>query len=74
MKASHLPLEHPGCQVAKRTVEWENVGGERKELENDRHLQITYEEPGTYSVTGKLFLDGELVRAQSKTVVVQPLS
>ena len=55
-------------------VEWEISDGEVLDTENPRHLQVKYEEPGVYSVTSKLSVDGDVIRQRSVNVLVQPLT
>jgi hypothetical protein len=54
-------------------VEWFAPGGEIRTEENGRIARVMFTDPGTYTVSARLFVDGALARRDSVTVNVRPL-
>jgi hypothetical protein len=54
-------------------IEWRAPGGELRIQEDGRVARVIYDEPGTYSVTARLFIDNFEVRRDTRTVTVNPL-
>jgi hypothetical protein len=54
-------------------VEWFAPGGEIRTEENGRIARVMFNDPGTYTVSARLFVDGALARRESVTVNVRPL-
>lgn len=55
-------------------VEWESTGGMLTAEENGRIVRARFDEPGTYTVTAVLIVDGEEVDRDSATVEVVALT
>lgn len=54
-------------------VEWRVDGGDLREMENGRMAQITFDEPGTYTVFADLMVDGKRVQTAQQKVTVKPV-
>jgi len=54
-------------------IEWYAPGGEIMTEDNGRIARVRFNDPGTYSVSARLFVDGNLVRRDSVTIRVQEL-
>lgn len=52
-------------------VRWTSTGGDIKTEENGRVARATFTKPGTYTVTGRLEIDGQVVRSDSVDVRVK---
>jgi plastocyanin len=56
-------------------IQWHSSGGEDIRTSADNRVaQITFNDPGTHTVSADLLLDGARARTQSATVEVRPLS
>jgi len=55
-------------------VEWKTTAGEVETEENGRVARVSFDEPGTYTVTGRLVLDGQIVREDSVDIEVRRIS
>lgn len=54
-------------------IEWNAPGGEVRTEENGRIARVMYDQPGTYTISAQLFVDGTMVRRDGVTVNVKPL-
>lgn len=54
-------------------LEWSTTGGQLKTEEENRVARVTFDTPGTYTVTGVLMADGHEVDRSTTTVTVAPL-
>jgi len=54
-------------------LEWTTTGGQLKTEEENRIARVTFDTPGTYTVTGVLSADGHEVDRSATTVTVAPL-
>jgi len=54
-------------------IEWYAPGGQIKTEDAGRIARVHFENPGTYTVSARLFVDGEQVRRDAVTIRVQPL-
>jgi hypothetical protein len=54
-------------------MRWEAPGGRVDTEDSGRIARVMYERPGTYTVTGHLFVDGRELRQDQVTVNVKPL-
>lgn len=52
-------------------VSWTSTGGDIKTEEGGRIARATFSKPGTYTVTGRLEIDGRVVRSDSVDVRVK---
>jgi len=52
-------------------VKWTSTGGDIKTEDNGRIARVTFPNPGTYTVTGRLELDGQGTRTDSVDVRVR---
>jgi plastocyanin len=52
-------------------VTWTSTGGEIDTEDGGRIARATFEKPGTYTVTGQLKVDGQVVRSDSVDVRVK---
>ena len=52
-------------------VKWTSTGGDIKTEENGRIARVTFPNPGTYTVTGRLELDGQAMRSDSVDIRVR---
>ena len=55
------------------SVTWTTTGGDVKADQGGRIARATFEKPGTYTVTGQLELDGEVVQRDSVNIYVRPV-
>lgn len=55
------------------TVEWTTTGGRITPEENGRIARATFDQPGTYTITGKLFVDNAVAKSDSVDIKVRPL-
>lgn len=61
--------------VGRETVvEWHATGGELNELQDGRIARVTFNDPGTYTITGTLFVDETEIDTESIHIRVMPLS
>jgi hypothetical protein len=54
-------------------MQWEAPGGKVATEDSGRIARVMYDRPGTYTVTGHLFVDGRELRSDQVTVNVRPL-
>ena len=54
-------------------IEWYAPGGQIKTEEEGRIARVHFENPGTYTVSARLFVDGKQVKRDAVTIRVQPL-
>lgn len=54
-------------------VQWMSPGGELNVQEEGRIARVSFDEPGVYSVTARLLVEGFEVRRSSETVTVRPV-
>jgi hypothetical protein len=55
-------------------VEWTTTAGDVNTEANGRIARVTFDKPGTYTVTGRLLVDGEAVREDSVDIEVEQIS
>jgi plastocyanin len=56
-------------------IRWESSGGDLELLnDKERHARIDFDDPGTYTVTASLYVDGDLIDQERAMVRVEPLS
>jgi hypothetical protein len=54
-------------------MRWDAPGGHVDTQDSGRIARVMYDNPGTYTVTGHLFVDGREIRQDQVTVNVKPL-
>jgi hypothetical protein len=54
-------------------MRWEAPGGRIATEDSGRIARVMFERPGTYTITGHLFVDGREIRQDQVTVKVNPL-
>jgi plastocyanin len=54
-------------------IRWTAPAGELREEQEGRVARVIFDEPGTYSVTARLFIDGHEVRRDTRNITVQPV-
>jgi hypothetical protein len=54
-------------------IEWTTTGGGVTPEENGRIARVQFKEPGAYTVTSKLFVDGRLVDQDAVTITARPI-
>lgn len=55
------------------TIQWTAPAGDLRTQEDGRIARVIFEEPGTYSVTARLFIDEFEVRRDTETITVRPV-
>jgi hypothetical protein len=55
-------------------VEWHVSGGDIEPLQGGRIARVTFRDPGTYTIIGTLFVEGEELETESVHIRVKPLS
>jgi hypothetical protein len=54
-------------------VEWSTTGGELDTEDSDRIARVRFDQPGVYTITAKLIVDGEVVDREAMNIEVRPL-
>lgn len=54
-------------------VAWETTGGEMETLGDGRAVQVEFAKPGSYIISGTLFVDGEQFDKENVQVRVEPV-
>jgi hypothetical protein len=54
-------------------VEWTTTGGDLNTEDGDRVARVRFDQPGVYTVTAKLVVDGEVVDREAVNIEVRPL-
>jgi hypothetical protein len=54
-------------------VEWTTTGGDLQTADSDRVARLMFEQPGMYTVTASLLVDGREVDRESVNINVRPL-
>lgn len=54
-------------------IEWRTTGGELTTEENGRIARVRFDREGTYTVSARLSLDGEVVETDSVSVEISPV-
>jgi plastocyanin len=54
-------------------IRWSAPAGELRTEQDGRVARVIFDEPGTYSVSAQLFVEGMEIRRDTKTVTVRPL-
>lgn len=52
-------------------IKWSSNGGDIKTEQNGRVARVQFDKPGTYSVTTKYWIDGNLDKTQTNVVTVK---
>jgi hypothetical protein len=55
-------------------IKWTATGGELETEQNGRVARVRFDRPGTYTISARLNVDGEMVETDSVTVTVHPLN
>jgi hypothetical protein len=54
-------------------IEWYAPGGEIRTEDNGRIARVYFPDPGTYTVSARLFVDGDQVKRDAVTIRVKPI-
>ena len=58
---------------ANADIEWGSTGGRLMTDDNNRVARISFDQPGVYTVTARLLIDGREVDRESTNITVRPL-
>lgn len=54
-------------------IEWRSSGGELTTEENNRVARVKFDRPGKYTISSRLYVDGQAVETDSVSVDVRPI-